>query len=44
MIPKFVKNILKKIKCKLMCCYQSKCSYNEELEEHKPQFNKISDV
>ena len=24
------KKILKKIKCKIMCCYTSKCSYNDD--------------
>lgn len=31
-----IKQILKKIKCKIFCCFKSSCSYNEnDLEPKK---------
>ena len=43
-----IKLILKKIKCKIFCCYKSSCSLNESIENIKENNDdfiiKISDV
>jgi len=37
---KEILSIIKKIKCKLSCCYQSQCSLNDE---NKTEHNNIDD-
>lgn len=29
----FLKKLIKKIKCKIACCYKSSCSLNDDLED-----------
>lgn len=31
------KKLLKKIKCKIVCCYKSECSLNEETKKPKEE-------
>ena len=32
-----LKKLLKKVKCKIVCCYKSECSMNDETKETKEE-------